>query len=131
MEIHLKIVGYLLILLALMHIVIPKYFKWDKELTSLTLITRQILYVHTFFIGFVVFLIGLLCINYSEHLLQTLFGRQICLGLFAFWFTRLIFQFWVYSSKVWRGKRFETSMHILFSMLWAYFSGVFFLIYWD
>jgi hypothetical protein len=130
MEIHLKIVGSLLILLALMHIIIPKYFKWSIELTSLTIITKQILYVHTFFIAFTVLLMGLLCINYSTALMQTSMGRGICLGLFAFWFTRLIFQFWVYSPEVWRGKRFETTMHVLFSCLWTYFTVVFFLCYW-
>lgn len=130
MGIHLKIVGSLCILLALMHIVIPKYFKWDKELTSVTLITKQILYVHTFFIGFMVFLMGLLCFFYSDELIETPLGRLICLGLFIFWFTRFIFQFWVYSPKVWRGKRFETTMHIIFSILWSYFGVVFFLVYW-
>jgi hypothetical protein len=129
MGIHLKIVGILCMLLALMHIVIPKYFKWDKELTSVTLITKQILYVHTFFIGFMVFLMGLLCFVYSDVLIETPLGRQICLGLFIFWFTRLIFQFWVYSPKVWRGKRFETIMHVIFSLLWSYFTVVFFTVY--
>jgi hypothetical protein len=129
MGIHLKIVGSLCILLALMHIIIPKYFKWDKELTSVTLITKQILYVHTFFIGFMVFLMGLLCFVYSDELIETSLGRQICLGLFIFWFTRFIFQFWVYSPKVWRGKKFETIMHVIFSLLWSYFTVVFFTVY--
>jgi hypothetical protein len=41
MEIHFKIIGVLLIALALVHIVFPKYFNWDKELKSLSLINRQ------------------------------------------------------------------------------------------
>ena len=125
MEIHVKIVGSLLIALSLMHIVIPKYFKWEQELTSLSLITKQILYVHTFFIAFILLLTGLLCLSYSHELLHDPFGRVICLGFFGFWLTRLIFQFLVYSPKVWRGKRFETVMHVMFSGLWLYFSGVF------
>jgi hypothetical protein len=125
MEIHVKIVGSLLIALSLMHIVIPKYFKWEQELTSLSLITKQILYVHTFFIAFILLLMGLLCLSYSHELLHDPFGRVISLGFFGFWLTRLIFQFLVYSPKVWRGKRFETVMHVMFSGLWFYFSGVF------
>jgi hypothetical protein len=128
-EIHIKIVGSLLIALALMHIIIPKYFKWEQELTSLSLITKQILYVHTFFIGFIVMLMGLLCLGYSRELVHDSFGSMICLGLFGFWLTRLMFQFFVYSPKVWRGKRFETVMHVMFSLLWLYFSGVFLLGY--
>lgn len=125
MEIHLKIVGSLLILLSLMHIIIPKYFKWEQELTSLSLITKQILYVHTFFIAFIVLLMGLLCLSYSHELVYDAFGRVISLGLFGFWLTRLIFQFLVYSPKVWRGKRFETAMHVVFSVIWFYFTAVF------
>ncbi|HET7179906.1 MAG TPA: hypothetical protein VFI14_09280 [Chryseosolibacter sp.] len=127
MEIHIKITGWLLIALSLMHIVIPKYFKWEQELTSLSLVTKRILYVHTFFIAFVVLLMGLLCLNYSQELVHDPFGRVISLGLFGFWLTRSIFQFFVYSPKVWRGKRFETVMHIMFSVLWLYFTGVFLL----
>jgi hypothetical protein len=129
MQIHLKIVGTLLIALSLMHIIIPKYFKWEQELTSLSLITKQILYVHTFFIAFVVLLMGLLSLSYSYELVHDPFGRIISLGLFGFWLTRLIFQFLVYSPKVWRGKRFETVMHVMFSITWLYFTIVFFFCY--
>ena len=129
MEIHLKIVGSLLIALSLMHIIIPGYFKWEHELKSLSLITKQILYVHTFFIAFIVLLMGLLCLNYSYQLINDAFGKVISLGLFGFWLARLIFQFFVYSPKVWRGKRFETIMHVVFSFLWIYFSGAFLMSY--
>ena len=125
MEIHLKVAGTLLILLSLMHIIIPKYFKWEQELASLSLITKQILYVHTFFIAFVVLLMGLLCLGYSRELVHDPFGRIISLGLFGFWLTRLIFQFLVYSPKVWRGKRFETVMHAVFAVMWFYLTNVF------
>jgi hypothetical protein len=129
MEIHLKIVGALLIALSLMHIIIPKYFKWEQELGALSLITKQILYVHTFFIAFIVLLMGLLCLRYSYQLVYDPFGRIISLGLFGFWLIRLIFQFFVYSPKVWRGKRFETVMHVIFSIIWLYFSMVFLFCY--
>ena len=106
METPIKIVGSLLVALSLMHIIIPKYFKWEQELASLSLITKQIFYVHTFFIAFTVLLMGLLCIKYSRELIYDPFGRVISLGLFGFWLTRLIFQFLVYSPSVWRGKKF-------------------------
>jgi len=129
METHIRIVGTILIALSLMHIVIPKYFKWEQELAHLTLITKQILYVHTFFIAFFVLLNGLLCLAYSHELVYDPFGKVITLGLFGFWLTRLIFQFFVYSPSVWRGKRFETVMHIVFSFVWLYFTTVFLLSY--
>lgn len=129
MDVHIKIVGSLLIALSLMHIVIPKYFKWEQELAQLSLITKQIFYVHTFFIAFIVLLMGLLCLGYSRELVEDPFGKVISLGMFGFWLTRLIFQFLVYSPKVWRGKRFETVIHVIFALTWAYFTGVFILSY--
>jgi hypothetical protein len=37
----------------------------------------------------------------------------------------------VYSSILWKGKTFETAMHILFSILWVYLSIIYFLIFWN
>ena len=131
MEVHLKIAGSLMVALGLMHVALPRFFKWNQELSPLNLITKQIVYVHTFFIGFMILLMGVLCIYSSAEIVNPGLGHQISLGLFVFWFTRLIFQFFVYSPKVWRGKKFETTMHFIFSSLWAYFSFVFFRIYWN
>jgi hypothetical protein len=41
----------------------------------------------------------------------------------------LFVQFFGYSSKVWKGKSFETTIHILFAVLWTYISIVFILTY--
>src|SRR4051812_5870760 len=125
METHIKITGIILILLSLIHIVFPKYFEWGKELGPLTLINRQMMYVHTFFVALAVLLMGLLCVASAPNIIHTALGKKLALGLGCFWGVRLVFQFFVYSSKLWRGKRFETVVHILFSLLWAYISGVF------
>ena len=129
MYFHLKIVGIFLMLLAVLHIGFPKYFNWKKELNNLSLINNQMMKVHTFFIAFAVFLIGLLCFTTTNELLQTSLGKRIALGLGCFWLVRLFFQFFIYSSKLWKGKIFETTMHIIFSFLWVYLSSVFFIIY--
>ena len=125
MHIHLKIIGILLIGLALIHIVFPKYFKWDKELVSLSLINRQLMSVHTFFIALTVFLMGLLCFTSSAEVIRTNLGKKLSLGLAIFWTIRLFVQFFGYSSKLWKGKKLETSIHILFTFLWVYFCFIF------
>ncbi|EJL71853.1 hypothetical protein [Chryseobacterium populi] len=129
MELHLKITGGLLIILALVHIIFPKYFNWEKELRSLSLINRQMMIVHTIFIALTVFLMGLLCITSSNELTETSLGKKISLGLGIFWTIRLIVQFFGYSSELWKGKTFETVMHLFFSFLWLYISTVFWMIY--
>ena len=128
MELHLKIIGFFLVLLAFLHICFPGYFKWKTELSFISLINRQMMYVHAFFIAFVVLLMGLLCLTSSNELATTALGKRISFGLGVFWLTRLLIQFFGYSSVLWKGKTFETIVHILFTFLWLYFSSVFLLI---
>ena len=131
MELQLKIIGVILVLLALLHGIFPKYFDWENELRPLTIINREIMWVHTFFVALSLILVGLLCITSGDELIFTSLGRRVSLGIAIFWFARLLIQFFGYSSELWRGKRFETVVHILFSILWAYMTGIFFLIYWN
>ena len=125
MEIHYKIIGVLLTALALVHIIFPKYFNWKEELKSLSLINRQMMTVHTFFIALVVFLMGLLCLISTTDLIETKLGKTISLGLGIFWSIRLFIQFFGYSTALWKGKTFETVVHISFSLFWTYLSVVF------
>lgn len=125
----LTITGYFLILLALFHVVFPVYFKWAQELLSISLVTRQIVYVHTFFIGLTLLLMGLLCLTASSELQYTLLGRKVALGLSIFWLARLFIQWFIFSPRLWKGKIFETGMHVLFTFFWISLSTVFILIY--
>lgn len=131
MILHLNIVGIICIGLALVHVVFPTYFNWKQELPAISLINRQLMYVHTFFVALVVLLIGILCLTSATDLIETRLGNRLALGLFVFWGLRLLFQFFVYSPTLWRGKRLETAVHVLFSILWTYFSAVFFVVYWS
>ena len=129
MELQLKIIGILLIILALVHVIFPKYFNWESELKSLSLVNRQMMQVHTFFIALVVLLMGILCLTSATELLQTNLGQRISLGLGIFWGIRLYIQFFGYSSELWKGKKLETTIHILFSLLWTYLTFIFFKVY--
>lgn len=122
---HFKIIGILLIILAAIHIFFPKYFNWKEELKPLSLINRQMMTVHTFFIGLVVFLMGLICLTSTNSMIETELGKRISLGLGIFWAIRLAFQLFVYSKELWKGKKFETAMHAIFTLLWTYLSFVF------
>lgn len=131
MELQIKIIGYLLMVLACVHVIFPKYFGWKEDLAPLQQINRSMMKVHTFFIALTVFLMGLLCVTSTQDLLQTELGRKLCLGLGVFWLIRLFFQFFIYPSILWKGKKLETIIHIIaivfwiflsYSFLWGYFS---------
>lgn len=125
MEVHLKIIGSILIPLGFVHVIFPRYFKWETELMGLSLINRQMMKVHAFFIALVVSLMGLLCIISASEIIQTPLGKTISIGMAIFWGTRALFQFFVYSPKLWRGKTFETLVHVVFSMVWIYIASIF------
>jgi hypothetical protein len=114
----LEINGGLLLVLALAHAFFPRRFRWREELRGVSLLTRQILHVHTFFIALTVGLMGLLCLLSAEALLHTPLGGRLCAGLCVFWLCRLLIQFFGYSPELWRGKPFETAVHVVFSLIW-------------
>jgi len=129
MELHLKIIGFCLIVLGLVHAIFPRQFNWKQELSSLSVVNREMMYIHTFFIAFTLLLIGILCLTSPTELIMTTLGKRVSLGLGIFWIVRLYIQFFGYSSETWRGKPFETMIHILFSIFWTYLSTIFILIY--
>ncbi len=129
MELHLKIIGWFFIALAGVHAIFPPYFQWKKELAPLSLINRQMMVVHTFFIALVVLLMGILCVTSAEELIQTALGRRVSLGLGIFWGIRLLVQLFGYSPKLWKGKAFETVVHILFTIFWIYVTWAFWRVY--
>ena len=129
MELHLKITGIVLVPLALLHVIFPKYFRWKSELSFISDINRQMMYVHAFFIALIVFLMGMLCLTSSSELATTTLGKRVSLALAIFWMARLLIQFFGYSSLLWKGRTFETTVHVCFSLLWTYLTGVFLLVY--
>lgn len=114
----------------MIHAFFPKYFNWNSELKSLSLINRQMMIVHTFFIAFTVFLMGLLCLTSSSELIETNLGKNISFGLGIFWTVRLAIQLFGYSKELWQNKIFETVIHLLFTIFWAYLSYIFLTIWW-
>jgi hypothetical protein len=125
MDLQLKIAGCLMLLLSLSHVAFPKYFRWKKEFATVSLINRQMMYIHTFFIALMLLLIGLLSVTSADDLLRTRLGHRMALGLGIFWGVRLVLQFFGYSAVHWRGKGFETIVHVMFVVLWTYLSVVF------
>lgn len=127
---QLKIVGVVLVLLAVLHAGFPRYFDWASDLRTASLVNRQMMYIHTLFIALGVLLMGLLCLTSAPELVGTALGRRVSLGLGAFWLLRLLVQFVGYSPALWKGKRFETAVHVVFAVFWAYLTMIFLVVAW-
>lgn len=129
---HLKIIGVALILLALGHIVLPRWCNWAEELAPLSLLNRQLMQVHTFFIALIVLMFGALTFFFTDDLLsKSKLAQATLAGFTLFWAIRLVFQFFVYDTTLWRGKRFETIVHILFAYFWTYCTIVYGWAFWQ
>jgi hypothetical protein len=124
MEAHIEFSGILLILLAFLHVGFSQYFNWKKELKKVSLINKEMMVIHTLFLAIVLLLMGVMCFTSAYELTNTKLGKKIAMGMAIFWGLRLYIQFFGYSSSHWKGKRLETIIHILFSVLWTYFTCI-------
>ena len=124
--IHLRVTGVLLAGLAILNVFVPRRFGWREELSRVSLVNRQIFQVHTIFLIVTLSLFSALLLTMADALVEpTRLARAILLGLTLFWGLRMLMQWFYYSPATWRGHRFNTAMHVLFSALWIYFTGVF------
>ena len=122
---HLRVVGVLMALLAIVNLFVPGRFHWREELSRVSLLNRQIFQAHTFFIVLLIVLMSALFLTCAEALLQpTRLSRAVLIGLTIFWGLRMLMQWFFYSPRVWRGNRFHTVMHGVFSLGWIYVTAV-------
>ena len=126
LSLHIRIVGVLLLLLGISHAFFNRYFGWEQELAAVSLFTRRVFFVHTFFIGLGVGLAGAGSLLYAEILLRPgVLSRALLAGMTLFWLCRLLAQFFAYDSALWRGNRVRTFVHTTFALLWCYVTATY------
>jgi hypothetical protein len=126
LSIHLQVVGVLLVLLGVSHAFFNRYFGWEQELANVSLLTRRVFFVHSFFIALGIVLAGAVSFLYADALLRpTALNRALLFAMAAFWLCRLMAQFFGYDSAIWRGDRFRTFMHVAFALLWCYVTAIY------
>jgi hypothetical protein len=126
MALHLRIVGALLVVLGLSHVFFIRFFRWDRELAAVSLFTRKVFFVHTFFIALGLVLIGAASFFCASQLLEpSALSRAILVAMVVFWLCRMLVQWFVYDAAIWRGDRFRTVMHVVFSALWIYVTATY------
>lgn len=121
-----QIAGIGLLVLCLAHVPIGKMLKWRVDCGKLDPVNEQVFHVHTFFICLTILLMALPCIIAPQIFVEkSLPGAWISGSFTLFWAARLYFQFFVYRSDLWRGKRLETFVHVLFALTWLALAGLF------
>ncbi|WP_042368547.1 hypothetical protein [Streptacidiphilus neutrinimicus] len=126
LEAQLRLVGAALVGIGLFHTVLPRLIGWPSDLAGTTLLTRQVVSAHLFFIALTCVLLGLLPLVLAPSLLAGgPLGTALLGGQSVFWGTRWVFEFAVFSPRLWRGDRFRTAGHVALSPLWTWVTGVF------
>ena len=122
----LRVAGTGLILLAALHIPISRHLKWREEGARMSPMSASVFRVHTFFICFVLVIMGLPAVVVPRiYLIPTEAGAWITWLYALFWAVRLYVQWFVYPAVLWRGKPFETAMHVLFTIIWVALTALF------
>ena len=123
---NLRIVGALLAVLALINLCVPARFHWREEMSRLSLLNRQIFQAHNVFVILTIVLCSALLLTSADALLErTRLSRAVLVGLTIFWGLRMVMQWAFYSPRIWRGHRFNTAMHCVFSVAWVYMTATF------
>jgi hypothetical protein len=124
--VHLRIVGVVMAWLVVVNLYVPLRFHWREEMARLSLLNRQIFEAHAVFLVLTLALFSALLLTCGDALLEpTRLSRAILVGLTIFWTLRMLMQWGFYSPEIWRGHRFNTVMHYVFSAIWVYVSTVF------
>ena len=122
----LRLSGVLIGVLALLHLAFPRRFAWRTELARLSTINRQIFLVHCFFLVLILCMQAALLVTMPGALLDpSPLARALTGALCLFWGLRLLAQWFIYEWDLWRGRPFETCVHVGFTTLWAYLTTVF------
>ena len=126
LELGLRVAGASHLLLAIAHIPISRHLGWKADIRSASLLTRQVFWVHCFFVCLVLTLMGALAVYDPLTLVaRSQLGLYVTGGITLFWTVRLFCQWFVYDSTLWRGKRFETTIHVLFTAIWMFYVAVY------
>jgi len=123
---NLRAAGVLLAALVVVNLFVPSRFGWRTDLSRVSLLNRQIFQAHSVFLVLTLALSSALLLTTDDALLEpSRLSRAVLLGLTIFWSLRMVMQWWFYSPDIWRGSRFFTTMHVVFSMTWIYMTAVF------
>lgn len=123
--INLRIAGILIFLLAIVYPIYPRRFGWRKQLDNVSLLVRNVFVVHVGIILLLLWLQGVLFTFFPHVLLErSAAAVALLIGLVAFWFFRFLAQLFIFDRRNWQGDRLNTTVHVVFTILWAYFALV-------
>lgn len=124
LALNLTVAGVLLVSLGVLHIALPAVLGWHRELAAASPLTREVSYVHCFFIGLSCVLWGLLPLTAGRLLLQPgPVTRLVLTGAVAFWASRLAIQLAVFNRHA-RQSAAWLVLSIAGTVIWLYLTSI-------
>lgn len=122
----LRVAGAGLILLALAHIPMARQLGWRGDAARMSPQNESIFHVHTFFVCVMLCVMGVRALFAPQIFVEpTTAAAWLSWTYAVVWALRLYVQWFVFPQALWRGKRFETAMHVLFTVVWTALTALF------
>jgi hypothetical protein len=122
----LRVAGASLMMLSLFHAVLWRTLNWGREMERLSPLSARVFWVHTFFIAFVLFALGLLSLVRPELLLlRSELARLLLLAIVAFWIARLAMQPLVFDRVMRVGWTRSIPLRVGASLVWLIYVAVY------
>jgi hypothetical protein len=120
----LVVIGAGQIALGVGHVGLPRVLQWKTDLTSVSSMTRSVSYVHTFFIGFVTTLFGMIDVFFGNDLvMEPRLGRLLCGSVALFWGCRAGAQVFCFNTET-RKLPYGMVLQYLAVLAWLTLSSV-------
>ena len=121
-----RMAGMSLLLLSLSHAVLWRTLGWGREIERLSPLSRSVFAVHTFFIAFVLFALGLLSLSEPELLLApSELARWLLVGVVAFWVARFALQPLVFDRAMREGWTRSIPLRVGVNLVWLGYVAVY------
>ena len=115
----LRMAGTSLLVLSIFHLVLWRALDWGREIDRLSPLTARVFAVHTFFVAFVLFALGLLSLVAPHLLLAPSDLARLLLGtIVVFWMARLILQPLVFDRLMRAGWTRSVPLRVGANVLW-------------
>lgn len=99
--------------IAAINLRLDSILKWKDELGGLSLLLREVFYVHKWFITIALVIFGVITLRFAGEMAMAEheMARWVAAGIGGFWAIRTIMQWSYYSASHWRGNPPRAAVH--------------------
>ena len=100
---------------GVLNLFLARLLHWKGDLQRMSLLPRQVFYVHSWFITLTLLIFGVLTWRFAQDMIGGMNNMAAWLagGIALFWALRSAIQVGYYSSSHWRGRRGRTVTHVV------------------